>query len=125
MKITNYENSKTRVNYSNMNVLDVLKINDYYMLEFNYKEKIKKEVFRIPKKFKNLQEIGKLLNPLGFRLFDDKMINVENACIINKELIENTMQYIDVTFIYNSCPSVKIRMKVDDLLIIESHYLVF
>ncbi len=125
MKITNYDNSNVRVNFDNINVLDLIKINDHFQLEFNYKEKIKKEIFRIPKKFKDMKELGKLLNPKGFRLFGDKFINVNNACIIKKELVEGTMNFVDVTFIYNSCPSVTVRMKAADLQIIESHYLVF
>jgi len=125
LKLKSFDNSAMRVNFHNIYTLEVIKVNDWFELEFNYKEKIKKETKRIPKKFKSTNEIDKLLNPIGFRKIKGIYINMHQVCLIEKEVIPESLSDILVRFYFNSYPVLEVEIGKNSFASIESHFLVF
>jgi len=125
MNLVGLKHGNFKVNLKNMNVLEIRKENDWLELDFLYKNKIKQEKKSLPKKFKNYIEINKFLDRFGFVKIGQYYINLQNVCIIEKEVIPDSLTHIIVFFYFNNGPTLEIKVTKNDFAAVESHKMVF
>ena len=125
MKIKNLKNGAVKVNFSNIELLKVNKVNDYIEISLCYRSKIKREFKKIPLRFDSLLKADNYLKPLGFQKFGEFYINLNHVCLIEKEIIEDSLSDINVTFYFNSSAAIEVRIKKSVMDSIENHRLVF
>jgi len=125
MNLLGLNHGNFKVNLKNMNVFEVRKENDWLELDFLYKNKIKQEKKTLPKKFKNYIEIDKFLNKKGFAKIGQYYVNLQNACIIEKEVIPDSLSHIIVNFYFNNGPTLEVKVTKNDFSAVEQHKMVF